>query len=103
MNKNTKKNDINTANSSTFSVPTLFHLQSIQGKRIDLSFTAENVSVDGGLLLLKEVEKQIGLIKGIASCIKDNRHQGYVQHSIETLLSQRVFQIAVPMHRERCQ
>jgi hypothetical protein len=30
----------------------------------------------------------------ISDCIADNRHQGYVKHSVKSLLTQRVFQIA---------
>ena len=40
------------------------------------------------------MEKQTGLIARLADCVKDNRHQGYVQHSVGSMLSQRIFQIA---------
>jgi hypothetical protein len=45
-------------------------------------------------LLLREIENQIGLLDAISDCIVDNRHQGYVKHSVKSLLTQRVFQIA---------
>lgn len=45
--------------------------------------------------MLKEVENQIGIITRLASCMNDPRHQGYVQHFIHKLLSQRVMQIAI--------
>ena len=66
----------------------------IADKKIELSYTGEQISSDGGLLLLREVENQIGLIDGISSCITDTRDSRYVDHSITELITQRVFQIA---------
>jgi hypothetical protein len=45
----------------------------IAGKKIELSYTGEQISSDGGLLLLREVENQTGLISGISCCITDTR------------------------------
>src|ERR1035437_552795 len=69
----------------------LFNLSSIRNKPVEVSFSSEKISSDGGLLLLKEIENQIGIIDAITSCIKDTRHQGYVDHSIYSLVAQRVF------------
>ena len=43
----------------------LFDLQPIDNKRIELSFTASDISSDGGLLLVKDIENQTGIIKVI--------------------------------------
>lgn len=72
----------------------LFSLSDCGGKKVEVAFTTEQISVDGGLLLLKEVDKNIGLIDRITSCLTDNRHQSYVKHSIDSLVNQRVMQIA---------
>jgi len=66
----------------------------VSDKKIELSYTGEQISSDGGLLLLREVEDQTGLINGISSCITDTRDLRYVDHSITELITQRVFQIA---------
>jgi hypothetical protein len=66
----------------------------VSDKKIELSYTGEQISSDGGLLLLREVENQTGLIDGISSCITDIRDLRYVDHSITELITQRVFQIA---------
>jgi len=79
---------------SDFFTPTLFNLSDFNKKKVEVRFNTEQVSNDGGLLLLNEVEQQIGLIKAIASCINDPRHQSYVNHSIESMLRQRIMQIA---------
>ena len=69
-------------------------LYPIEAKRVELNFNAEETSSDGGALLLKEVEAQTGVIAGLADAIQDNRHQSYVDHSYNELLSQRIIQIA---------
>ncbi len=66
----------------------------LDGKSIDLSYTGADISSDGGLLLLREVENQIGLIKDLAGCIEDQRDSRYVRHDSPSLFSQRIFQIA---------
>jgi hypothetical protein len=71
-----------------------YELTDLAKKQITVSFTNEKISTDGGLLLLREIENQIGIIRKISECIEDQRHKSYVEHSIYQLLSQRVFQIA---------
>ena len=44
----------------------------VEQKNIELSFSGERISSDGGLLLLREVNRQIGLIEQISNCITDN-------------------------------
>ena len=74
--------------------PLKIDLFPIVDKPVELSFTGEQISSDGGLLLLREVENQIGLIDRISSCITDIRDQRYTDHSIKEMVLQRVFQIA---------
>jgi hypothetical protein len=66
----------------------------VKNKKVELSFSGERISSDGGLLLLKEVEKQIGIIDSLCDGIKDTRDQRYVKHTLHTLLIQRIYQIA---------
>lgn len=74
--------------------PIVHELFPVSNKQIELSFTGDDISSDGGLLLLGEVENQAGLINRISNCITDNRDQRYVDHTIREMLTQRVFQIA---------
>ena len=94
MNKDTNKYLSQEAEISNSKQPTLFNLSGFGKKKVEVKFTLEETSNDGGLLLLREVDKQIGLISDLADCIKDERHQSYVEHSITSMLSQRVMQIA---------
>ena len=94
MNKDTNNYQSEKDKISNSTQPTLFNLSGLGKKKVEVKFTMEKTSNDGGLLLLREVEKQIGLINGLAGCIKDERHQSYVEHSIKSMLTQRVMQIA---------
>ena len=94
MNKDTNNYPSSKAKILNLNCPTLFNLSGLGNKEVEVKFTMEKTSNDGGLLLLREVENQIGLINGLANCINDQRHQSYVEHSIKSMLSQRVMQIA---------
>jgi hypothetical protein len=72
----------------------LFSVSAVSNKRVEVTFTGSTISADGGLLLLKECEKHAGILGSISSCIKDERHQSYVDHRYEEMLAQRVYQIA---------
>jgi len=84
--------EINPKNDPVF--PAQIDLFPCKGKKVEISFHDEHISSDGGLLLLREVEREIGLLHKIASVLQDDRDQRYVDHSLESMLRQRVFQIA---------
>lgn len=74
--------------------PNNLPMASVSGKRLETAFDGGRLTSDGGVLLLREVEARCGVIKRIDKAIADRRHPGYVDHSVDTLLKQRVFQIA---------
>jgi hypothetical protein len=54
----------------------------------------ENGSSDGGAILLKAVDKALGLTEAMAGCLRDERQCGKVSHETVELFRQRVFGIA---------
>lgn len=94
MSKFRNKNQTKGTGISESPIPTLFNLAELDKKKVEVRFSLEETSNDGGLLLLREVENQVGIIDRLTNCIFDHRHQGYVKHSIKSMLSQRVMQIA---------
>lgn len=66
-------------------------LKGPKNRIIDVNFEGGNVTSDGGILLLKEVEAACGLLKNAAKCFDDPRSPKKVVHSIESMLRQRVF------------
>ena len=51
-------------------------------------------SSDGGAVLLKAADRELGLIAELASCLKDDRQEAKVRHELDELLTQRVMAIA---------
>src|SRR5579862_1195570 len=63
---------------------------SIKGRQVGAAFTGGQVSSDGGLLLMREVDRKLGLVAEIARRLTDARAGGKVRHQHETMLRQRV-------------
>ena len=68
----------------TFQFPTL------KRRKILAVFDGGSITSDGGILLLRQVEQKIKLLKRVADVIPDNRKQEKVTHDILTMLKQRV-------------
>ena len=51
-------------------------------------------AVPTAALLLKAADRRYGLIACLASCLRDERQAGKIDHTLEELLAQRVFAIA---------
>jgi Transposase DDE domain group 1 len=52
------------------------------------------LSSDFGALLLRGIDRQIGLTERLAAAIQDKRHPSYIDHPLRDLLAQRIYQIA---------
>ena len=72
--------------------PTL-RFDSPAGLPLDAAFDAGRLTSDGGLPWLAEADAALGLAAALAACIPDWR-RGAVRHSLETLVRQRLYQIA---------
>lgn len=64
-------------------------------RRVVAAFNGGAVSSDAGALLLKRTDEAIGLIDRLAGCFRDGRDPGAIEHSVRTLIGQRVFGIAL--------
>jgi Transposase DDE domain group 1 len=60
-------------------------------KRVVAKFDAEYASADGGAVLLKAVDGELGVTATVAGCLRDRRQCGKVQHDVLELVRQRVF------------
>ncbi len=63
-------------------------------KPVVAQFDQREGSSDGGALLLKAADRHYDLVAGLASCLRDERQAGKVDHSLRELVAQRVFSIA---------
>jgi hypothetical protein len=60
-----------------------FEFSGFRGRTIGADFGGGNVSSDGGLLLLRQVDRFSGLIKNLAKVLPDYRDPGRIIHSME--------------------
>src|SRR5437870_1233422 len=74
------------------STPAL-HFATPTGVPLAVAFDGGRLTSDGGLAWLAEADQVLGLGAAFAACIPEWR-RGPVRHSLETLVRQRVFQIA---------
>ena len=49
----------------------------ISGKKVEVEFDGGEMSSDAGLLFLRELESELGVIGRVADVIRDRRHAGY--------------------------
>lgn len=62
------------------------------GRRvIEADFSGGDLSSDGGLMLLRQVDRRIGLTRLSAGKLSDPRDPGRIRHSLRTLLAQRIY------------
>ena len=63
-------------------------------KKVEANFSGGHIGTDGGILLLRELDKKLQLTKQLSQVINDTRHPAYIEHSIEHMLKQRVYALA---------
>lgn len=68
---------------------------SLSSRKIQADFNGGSLTSDGGALLLREVDKRIGLIDCINQCIPDPRNQFFIAYQQKMMLAQRIFGIAL--------
>src|SRR5947208_2783395 len=65
-----------------------------KGKPVVAAFDIPDASSDGGLVLLRGIDTQLGLTKRLAACVDDERRAAKVRHGMLELVRQRVFGLA---------
>jgi len=73
---------------------TLLLLAPVEGKTVEIDFDGGRLSSDAGLILLKDIDDQLGLTRALAAVLGDARDTRRIHFTPEDLLKQRVFQIA---------
>jgi len=66
----------------------------LSGKQVEADFSGGTVTSDGGVLFLRTLESQMGLVSSMVDALRDRRHPSYIDHTLLDLVKQRVFQIA---------
>lgn len=75
--------------------PEQFEFARVEGRQVVAAFDGGTTTSDAGGLLLGETDRAIGLIERLARCFDDRRDPALVEHTVKTLVAQRVFGIAL--------
>ena len=72
-----------------------FEFEACGRREIVARFDGGRISSDGGILLLRQTDKHLNLLSRLAQCFLDGRNQAQVEHTVEEMLSQRVYGLAL--------
>jgi hypothetical protein len=64
-------------------------------RQVQADFSGGTLSSDGGVLLLRQADAALGLTQRLAECFADGRQQVYVDHSVQQLVAQRIYGLAL--------
>src|SRR3954462_6451270 len=73
--------------------PFLPGLSPVQGKAVVARFDGGRLSLEGGLLALREIERRLGLADRLASCLVDTRAPERVVHRLAEIIRFRMLMI----------
>jgi len=69
--------------------------QTENSREIIAHFNGGNISSDSGGLLLRQVEQITGIIRQFAGCFTDYRDPDLTEHTVEELIAQRIYALAL--------
>ncbi len=71
-----------------------FDLPAVRRKKVTAAFDGGLISSNGGLVLLRETERRLGLADRLAGCLRDRRDSALVTHTLSEMLRFRMLAIA---------
>lgn len=69
---------------------TVFGFPAVRRKKVSAAFDGGRLTSDGGVLLLAQAERRIGICEQLADCIADRRDPSRVVHALDDILRARV-------------
>src|SRR5579863_7242683 len=72
-----------------------FDFGEVEGRAVEAAFDAGLVTSEAGALLLGATDRAIDLVGRFADCFRDHRRPELIEHTVGTLIGQRVFGIAL--------
>ena len=73
--------------------PLLF--QDLGARKVVADFSGGHLSVDGGVLLLRQLDEGLGITRKLAGAFSDARDPKLIEHSARELIAQRLFGLAL--------
>ena len=72
-----------------------FGFSNCRKRQVRVNFSGGSISSNGGALLLREVDRRMGLTMAVARALGDRRQRGKVRHEVVTMVRQRVHAVAL--------
>jgi len=72
-----------------------FGFEACGRREIVARFDGGTISSDGGALLLRQTDQRLNLLPRLAACFLDGRNQERVEHSVQQMLAQRIYGLAL--------
>ncbi len=66
-----------------------------KGRKVEADFSGGNVTSDAGVLLVRQVDRLLGLTASVAPLLPDPRRQASCEHTVLSMLRQRVYGLAL--------
>jgi hypothetical protein len=76
-------------------IPLAFDFADCGPRHVVARFDGGTISSDGGALLLRQTDERLNLLPRLAACFLDGRKQDQVQHTVEQMLAQRIYGLAL--------
>src|SRR5437762_9589579 len=71
-----------------------FDLPSVHRKKLTVDFDGGNQSSDGGLLLLRQAERKLGVCRRLSDAMPDRRDPSRIRHAMCEMVTARVSALA---------
>ena len=68
-----------------------FEFPALKRRKIECEFSGGDITSDGGVMLLRQMDKQLGLIEAVDQVLLDPRDKSLIKHSQLSLLRQRIY------------
>lgn len=68
---------------------------SVKRRKVEADFSGGDITSNGGIPLLAQVDTQMGLTRSVARALADTRRKASCDHSQEELLKQRIYSLAL--------
>lgn len=73
----------------------VFDFPVLKRRKVQAAFSGGEITSDGGALLLRQIDRRLGLMKAIDAVIPDPRNPDYITHTQLSLLRQRVYGLSL--------
>jgi hypothetical protein len=80
---------------TTECIPAQLEFHALGSRDVVGRFDGGRMTSDGGGLLLREVDHRLGMLARLARCFMDHRNPNSVEHSVQALVAQRVYALAL--------